>query len=154
MSRHSEAADHADARSRTAARASARPGRRRRPTRRGGPERFWANWVLWFLFLLTIGPRLPLHRGPRAPGGRPVERARPPHPGAAWPRCCCPCVPSALIALGALPVLYPGAQPEALQNPILAGKAVWLEPAVLLGPRPSSASSSGLSDWPSWSAAP
>ena len=20
-----------------------------------GPERFWVNWILWFLFLLTIG---------------------------------------------------------------------------------------------------
>jgi hypothetical protein len=32
----------------------------------------------------------------------------------------------ALIALGAVPVLYPGAKPEALQNKILAGKAFWL----------------------------
>ena len=37
-----------------------------------------------------------------------------------------PVVPIGLIALGAVPVLYPGARPEALHNKILAGKAFWL----------------------------
>ena len=35
-----------------------------------GRERFWANWILWFLFLLTIGLGCALHRRARAPGRR------------------------------------------------------------------------------------
>jgi hypothetical protein len=37
-----------------------------------------------------------------------------------------PAIPVGLIALGAVPVLFPGSRPEALQNKILAGKAFWL----------------------------
>jgi hypothetical protein len=32
----------------------------------------------------------------------------------------------ALVALGAVPVIYPGARPEASHEPLLAGKAAWL----------------------------
>ena len=90
-----------------------------------GPERFWANWLLWFLFVFTmalgclflvalehlVGARwsVPIRRLP--------ERLA---------TLLLPVVPVALIALGAVPVLYPGAKPEALQNKILAGKAFWL----------------------------
>ncbi len=90
-----------------------------------GPARFWANWLLWFLFLLTIamgslfivalehlvGSRwsVPLRRIP--------ERLS---------TLLLPAVPMALVALGALPVLYPGTRPEAAHDPVLAGKAFWL----------------------------
>jgi hypothetical protein len=37
-----------------------------------------------------------------------------------------PAIPVGLIALCALPVLYPGSRPEAALHPILAGKAFWL----------------------------
>jgi hypothetical protein len=90
-----------------------------------GRERFWANWVLWFLFLLTIalgclflvalehtvGAKwsIPLRRIPERLSGLLLLL-----------------VPVALVALFSLPVLYPWTQPETLKNPIIAGKAVWL----------------------------
>ncbi|MCE1229751.1 MAG: quinol:cytochrome C oxidoreductase [Firmicutes bacterium] len=90
-----------------------------------GPERFWANWIVWFLFLFTLALgclfmvgiehlvaarwSVPLRRVP--------ERLS---------TLLLPVVPIGLIALGAVSVLYPGAKPEALQNPLLAGKATWL----------------------------
>jgi len=90
-----------------------------------GAPRFWANWLLWFLFLLTlalgalflvalehlVGARwsVPLRRLP--------ERIS---------TLLIPLTPVALVALGAVKVLYPGAKPEALHHKILAGKAMWL----------------------------
>ena len=90
-----------------------------------GWERFWANWILWFLFLLTtglgclflvalehtVGARwsIPLRRVPERLSGLVLLMA-----------------PVALLALFSLPVLYPWTHPEALKNPIIAGKAVWL----------------------------
>jgi hypothetical protein len=87
-----------------------------------GAERFWINWLLWFLFFLTlslgalflvalehlVGARwsVPLRRIPERISSLLLVVA-----------------PMALVALGAVPVLYPGARPEALQNQVLAGKA-------------------------------
>lgn len=90
-----------------------------------GRERFWANWILWFLFLLTtglgclflvalehtVGARwsIPLRRVPERLSGLVLLMA-----------------PAALIALFSLPVLYPWTDPETLKNPIVGGKAAWL----------------------------
>ena len=90
-----------------------------------GPERFWANWLLWFLFLLTIGLgalfivalehlvaarwSVPVRRIPERLAGLVTLAA-----------------PLALIALLSLPVLYPWAKPGAAANPLVAAKAAWL----------------------------
>jgi hypothetical protein len=90
-----------------------------------GWERFWANWILWLLFLLTtglgclflvalehtVGARwsIPLRRIPERMSSLLLLL-----------------VPVALIALFSLPVLYPWTHPEALKNPVVAGKTVWL----------------------------
>lgn len=90
-----------------------------------GPPRFWANWLLWFLFLFTLalgalflvtlehlaGARwsVPLRRIP--------ERLS---------LLLIPLTAVGLVALGAIPVLYPGARPGAGADPVLAGKAFWL----------------------------
>ena len=76
-----------------------------------GWERFWANWILWFLFLLTIGLgclflvalehvvgarwSIPLRRVPERLSGLVLLMA-----------------PVALLALFSLPVLYPWTHPE------------------------------------------
>jgi len=89
------------------------------------PERFWANWLLWFLYLLTIGLgslfvvalehlvgakwSVPIRRVPERLSGLVVLAA-----------------PLALIALFALPVLYPWARPDAAHNAVIAAKAPWL----------------------------
>jgi len=90
-----------------------------------GAPRFWANWLIWFLFLFTlalgalflvalehlVGARwsVPLRRLP--------ERIS---------TLILPLIPVGLVTLGAVPVLYPGAKPEALHHKVLAGKAFWL----------------------------
>jgi hypothetical protein len=90
-----------------------------------GVERFWMNWIIWFVFLLTaglgcmfivalehvVGARwsVPLRRIPERLSGLTLLM-----------------IPAALIALFSLPKLYPWTQPESLDNPIVAGKAVWL----------------------------
>ncbi len=90
-----------------------------------GWERFWANWILWFLFFLTIGLgclflvalehivsarwSIPLRRVPERLSGLILMMA-----------------PVALLALASLRFLYPWANPDSLKNPIIAGKAVWL----------------------------
>ena len=90
-----------------------------------GPGRFWANWILWFIFLFTVGLGslfiVALEHLVNAKWSVPIRRV--PERLATL---MLPVVPIGLIALGALPVLYPGTRPEALQNPILAGKAFWL----------------------------
>ena len=89
------------------------------------PERFWANWLLWFVFVLTIGLgslfivalghlvgarwSVPIRRAPERLAGLVVFAA-----------------PMALVALSSLPVLYPWARPEAALHPAIAGKAPWL----------------------------
>ncbi len=90
-----------------------------------GSERFWANWILWFLFLFTLALGalflVALEHLVAARWSVPLRRV--PERIATL---LIPVVPLALVALGAVPVLYPGARPEALQNPLLAGKALWL----------------------------
>jgi len=89
------------------------------------PERFWANWLLWFVFLLTIGLgslfivalghlvgarwSVPIRRAPERLAGLVLFTA-----------------PMALVALGSLPVLYPWARPEGTLHAAIAGKAAWL----------------------------
>jgi hypothetical protein len=90
-----------------------------------GWERFWANWILWFLFLLTIGLgslfivalehvvgakwSIPLRRIPERLSSLALLMG-----------------PASLIALFSLRFLYSWTKPEAAQDPIVAGKAVWL----------------------------
>jgi hypothetical protein len=90
-----------------------------------GPARFWANYLVWFLFLFTLALgalflvalehlvaarwSVPLRRIPERLASMLV-----------------PLTAVALVALGALPVLYPGTRPEAAKDPVLAGKAAWL----------------------------
>jgi len=88
-------------------------------------QRFWANWLLWFVYLLTIALGalfiVALEHLVGATWSVPVRRI-----SERLSTLLIPVVPVALIALAALPALYPGARPEALHNKILAGKAFWL----------------------------
>ena len=90
-----------------------------------GRERFWANWILWFLFLLTIGLgslfivalehvvgakwSIPLRRVPERLSTLALLMG-----------------PAALVALLSLRILYPWTKPESLSDPVIAGKASWL----------------------------
>jgi hypothetical protein len=90
-----------------------------------GWARFWTNWIVWSLFVLTIGLgclflvalehvvgakwSVPLRRVPERLSSLVLLMG-----------------PALLIALLALPVLYPWTRPAARLDPILAGKAVWL----------------------------
>ena len=90
-----------------------------------GWERFWVNWILWFVFILTIGLgclfivalehvvgarwSVPLRRVPERLSGLVILM-----------------VPAALLALIALPILYPWTNAEVLRDPVVGGKAVWL----------------------------
>ncbi len=90
-----------------------------------GPERFWANWVLWFVLMFTLGLGslfiVALEHLVSAKWSVPVRRI--PERLATL---LLPAIPVGLIALCAVPVLYPGSRPEAAHHPILAGKAFWL----------------------------
>jgi hypothetical protein len=90
-----------------------------------GWERFWCNWILWFVFLLTIGLgclfivalehvvgakwSIPLRRIPERLSGLAVLMGF-----------------AALLALFSLRILYPWTHAESLRNPVIAGKAGWL----------------------------
>ena len=90
-----------------------------------GWQRFWINWVLCSLFVLTIGLgslflvalehvvgakwSVPLRRVPEKLSSLVLMAG-----------------PALLLALLALPVLYPWTRPEAHSNPVIAGKLVWL----------------------------
>jgi hypothetical protein len=90
-----------------------------------GAQRFWINWIIWFLFLLTtglgclfivalehvVGARwsVPLRRIPERLSSLIILM-----------------IPAALLALIALPKLYPWTAPEGLMDPAVGGKAVWL----------------------------
>ena len=90
-----------------------------------GWERFWVNWILWFLFVLTIGLgclfivalehvvgakwSVPLRRVPERLSGLAILMG-----------------PAALVALFALPILYPWTNAEVLKDPVVGGKAIWL----------------------------
>ena len=113
-----------------------------------GPERFWANWILLVRLPLHPGPGLAVHRGPRAPGQRQVERAHPAHPRAPGHRSCIPAVPIGLIALAALPVLYPWHPARGGAEPAPGRQGLLAEPALLLRahgdlPSPSASLASG-----------
>src|SRR5664279_2994981 len=90
-----------------------------------GHERFWANWVLWFVLTFTLGLGalfiVALEHLVSARWSVPIRRIP-----ARVATLLLPAIPVGLIALCALPVLYPGSRPEAIQNHILAGKAFWL----------------------------
>jgi hypothetical protein len=90
-----------------------------------GWERFWVNWIFWFLFFLTIGLgclfivalehvvgarwSVPLRRVPERLSSLAVLMA-----------------PAALLGLLSLRVLYPWTSSEGLNDPVVAGKTVWL----------------------------
>ncbi len=90
-----------------------------------GLERFWINWILWFVFLLTIGLgclfivalehvvgarwSIPLRRVPERLSSLILIMG-----------------PASLLALFSLHFLYPWTQTESLSNPVVAGKAGWL----------------------------
>ncbi|MBI4913921.1 MAG: hypothetical protein HY823_14415 [Acidobacteria bacterium] len=88
-------------------------------------ERFWANWVLWFVLMATLGFGslfiVALEHLVNARWSVAIRRI--PERIATL---LIPVVPVGLVALGAVPVLYPGARPEAAHHKILAGKAFWL----------------------------
>lgn len=90
-----------------------------------GPERFWANWILWFLFLLTIGLGslfiVALEHVVGAKWSRPLRRV--PERLSSFTLLM---APASLIALFSLRFLYPWSQPESHYNPLIAGKAAWL----------------------------
>ncbi len=92
---------------------------------KAGPERFWANWIIWFLFLFTLALgclfMVAIEHLVAARWSVPIRRLP-----ERLSTLLLPVVPIGLIALGAVPVLFPGARPEALQNKLLAGKALWL----------------------------
>ncbi len=102
---------------------------------RVGPARFWANWLVWTLYFLTLGLGnmflVALERLVGAHWSVPMRRV---------PERIASLVPLAIVLLLlaslSLPVLYPWTFPEAAKNPILVAKAAWLnEPffAVRLG---------------------
>ncbi|HMA95485.1 MAG TPA: hypothetical protein VKP30_22505 [Polyangiaceae bacterium] len=89
-------------------------------------ERFWINWIYWFVVLFTVGIGslfiVALQHLVSARWSIPIRRV--PERLATL---LLPATPAALIGLLAVRVLYPGAKPEALQNKLLAGKAFWLD---------------------------
>ena len=88
-------------------------------------ERFWANWVYWFVLLFTVAIGnlfiVALQHLVSARWSIPIRRV--PERLATL---LLPVAPIGLLSLLAAHVLYPGTRPEAVQNKILAGKAVWL----------------------------
>ena len=90
-----------------------------------GWDRFWANWIVWFLFVLTIGLGclflVALEHVVGARWSVPLRRVLERLSSLALLM-----GPALLLALLALPVLYPWTRPAAHDDPILAGKAVWL----------------------------
>jgi hypothetical protein len=90
-----------------------------------GPERFWANWILWTLFLLTIGLGnlflVALERLVGAHWSVPMRRV-PERIASLIPLA----IPLLIIAFFGVPVLFPWTFPEAAHNPILMQKTPWL----------------------------
>jgi hypothetical protein len=88
-------------------------------------DRFWASFIVWFLFVLTIGLgalflvalnwlvgarwSVPLRRSSERIASLVVLAA-----------------PLAVIGLFALPVLYPWTFPDAAKNPVIVAKSAWL----------------------------
>jgi hypothetical protein len=90
-----------------------------------GRERFWVNYVVWFLFLLTVGfGSLFLVALNWLVGARwsvPLRRA-----SERMASLVLPAAPLAVLGLFALPVLYPWTFPEAAHRPALVFKSPWL----------------------------
>ncbi len=90
-----------------------------------GWERFWINWIHWLLFLLTLGLGclfiVALEHVVGAKWSVPLRRV--PERLSSLILLACPI---ALLGLFSLPVLYPWTRPESLQNPVIAGKSIWL----------------------------
>lgn len=90
-----------------------------------GPERFWANWLLWTLFLLTLGLGnlflVALERLVGAHWSVPMRRV-PERLASLIPLS----VPLLLVALLGVRALLPWTRPEAAHNPILVAKSPWL----------------------------
>jgi len=90
-----------------------------------GPARFWANWLVWTLFLLTIGLGnlflVALERLVGAHWSVPMRRV-PERIASLIPLA----VPLLIIAFLGVPVLFPWTHPEAAHNPILVQKTPWL----------------------------
>jgi hypothetical protein len=90
-----------------------------------GPARFWANWLVWTLMLLTLGLGnlflVALERLVGAHWSVPMRRV---------PERIAALIPLAIVLLFigylSLPVLFPWTRPEAAHNPILVAKAPWL----------------------------
>jgi len=90
-----------------------------------GPARFWANWLVWTLFLLTLGLGnlflVALERLVGAHWSVPMRRV-PERIASLIPLA----IPMLFVAFAALPVLFPWTHEEAKHNPILMAKAPWL----------------------------
>jgi hypothetical protein len=90
-----------------------------------GRERFWVNWLVWTLFLLTLGLGnlflVALERLVGAHWSVPMRRV-PERLASLIPLA----VPLLLIAFFGVPVIFPWTYPEAAHNPILVAKAPWL----------------------------
>jgi len=88
-------------------------------------ERFWVNWLVWTLFLLTLGLGnlflVALERLVGAHWSVPMRRV-PERLASLIPLA----VPLLLVALFGVPVIFPWTYPEAAHNPILVAKAAWL----------------------------
>ncbi len=90
----------------------------------GGP-RFWANWLVWFIFLLSMALGalflVALEHLVAARWSVPLRRI-----AERISSLLLPLAVVAVLALGSVPVLYPGSRPGAAVDPVLAGKAFWL----------------------------
>ncbi len=90
-----------------------------------GPARFWANWIIWFVFLVTVALGalfvVALQHLTGAVWSVPLRRA---------PECVASLtlwlVPVALVSLFALPVLFSWAQPSASSVRAIVEKSAWL----------------------------
>lgn len=90
-----------------------------------GPARFWANWLVWTLYLLTLGLGslfiVALERLIGATWSVPMRRV-PERVASLVPLA----VPLLLIGLFSLPVLFPWMHHDAHHHAIIAAKAAWL----------------------------
>jgi len=90
-----------------------------------GHQRFWANWVFWFVLLFTVAIGnlfiVALQHLVSARWSVPIRRV--PERLATL---LIPVTPIGLVGLLAGQTLYPGMRPEAAHHKILAGKAAWL----------------------------
>jgi len=90
-----------------------------------GPQRFWANWLVWMLMLMSAGLGalflVGLEHLTSARWSVPLRRTAERVAGLVVPAS-----GAALLALFSLKVLYPWARPEAAGLPLVAAKAAWL----------------------------